>query len=161
MAHLLLFEVIDCTRMHSSRMRTVRSSSHLLGGGVAARGGVCLGVYPSMHWGRHPPHPWTEWQTGVKTLPCRNYVADGKYILCCHGLPFCDSICDCTGLVSYLKTVAFILKADMSGPCMIMWHIMWSRGEWYKNSEQIFNFNLQRWVERTELTSFHLECKSF
>ena len=24
-----------------------------------------------------PPLPWTEWQTRVKTLPCRNYVADG------------------------------------------------------------------------------------
>ena len=30
-------------RMHSSRMRTVRSSTRLLGGGVSARGGVCLG----------------------------------------------------------------------------------------------------------------------
>ena len=30
--------------------------------GVSAQGGVCLGrLYPSMHWGRHPP-PWTEWQ---------------------------------------------------------------------------------------------------
>ena len=30
--------------MHSSRMRTVRSSSRLLGGGaVSVRGGVCLG----------------------------------------------------------------------------------------------------------------------
>ena len=35
--------------MHSSSMRTVRSTPL-----------------------------WTEWQTGVKTLPCRNYVADGK-----------------------------------------------------------------------------------
>ena len=62
--------------MHSSRMRTVRSSSRFYtclsvilftgGGGVcpgelSAQGGVsargCLprGVYPSMHWGRHPP----------------------------------------------------------------------------------------------------------
>ena len=37
----------------------------------APRGGVwSWGVcYPSMHWGRHPPPPWTEWQTRVKTLP--------------------------------------------------------------------------------------------
>ena len=28
---------------------------------------------------RHPP-PQTESQTGVKTLPCRNYVADGKNV---------------------------------------------------------------------------------
>ena len=32
-------------------MRTVRCSSRLLGGGV------CPGVYPSMHWSRHPPTP--------------------------------------------------------------------------------------------------------
>ena len=25
-----------------------------------------------------PPPPWTEWQTGVKKLPCRNFVAGGK-----------------------------------------------------------------------------------
>ena len=36
------------------------------GGGVSAQGG-----------GRHPLL-WTQWQTGVKTLPCRNFVADGK-----------------------------------------------------------------------------------
>ena len=59
-------------------MRTVRCSSRLLGGvcpgegrvsarGMSAQGGVCQGVsaqeggvcpggvYPSMHWGRHPP----------------------------------------------------------------------------------------------------------
>ena len=51
-------------------MRTARCSSRLLGGG-----GVCPG------WGvwvsaRHPS--WTEWQTPVKTLPCRNYVVDGN-----------------------------------------------------------------------------------
>ena len=87
------------TRMHSSRMRTVRPrSGRLLGGclprricpggclprgvcpggvclgglcpgGVsAAQGGVCLGGVC----------PWTESLTGVKTLPRRNYVADGK-----------------------------------------------------------------------------------
>ena len=48
-------------------MRTVRCSSRLLGaGGVCPEGDVCL------------PPPWTELQTLVKTLPCRNYVADGK-----------------------------------------------------------------------------------
>ena len=45
-------------------MRTVRCSSRLLGG-----------IFPSACW---DTPPWTEWQTGVKTLPCRNYVADGK-----------------------------------------------------------------------------------
>ena len=55
------------TRMHSSRMRTVCSSSRLFGVGVCPERGVCLGVssrgclpiggcvYSSMHWGRHPP----------------------------------------------------------------------------------------------------------
>ena len=49
------------TRIHSSRMRTVRCNGR--------RGGGCLpgGVYPSMHRGRHPPNLWTEWQTHVKT----------------------------------------------------------------------------------------------
>ena len=60
------------TRMHSSMMRTVRCSGRR-GGCLPRRGacpgrvwpegvcsggcGVCLGVYPSMHWGRHPPPP--------------------------------------------------------------------------------------------------------
>ena len=51
----------NLTRMHSSRMRTVRCSGHLLGS-------VCQ------------TPPWTEWQTRVKTFPCRNYVADGKNV---------------------------------------------------------------------------------
>ena len=64
------------TRMHSSRMRTVHSSTHLFrGGGCLLRGcllqgGICFrgvfalgcvcswGVYPSMHLSRHPL--WTE-----------------------------------------------------------------------------------------------------
>ena len=44
--------------------------------GVSARGGVCLGV--SAQGGVCQTPPWTEWQTGLKTLPCLNYVADGK-----------------------------------------------------------------------------------
>ena len=96
------------TRMHSSRMRTVRSSSHVypsmhwgcasqqsLGRGVVCPGG-CLPRGVSAYWGYLPiggvcPEGvcipactgadtplWTEWQTGVKQLPCRNYVADGN-----------------------------------------------------------------------------------
>ena len=52
------------------------------GGVVSARGGggrVCSGVYPSMHWGKHPPPHCEQNDTGVKTLPCRNYVAYGKH----------------------------------------------------------------------------------
>ena len=39
--------------------------------------GVCSGGwYPSMYWGRHPhpPSPWTEWQTRVKTLPVMKVI---------------------------------------------------------------------------------------
>ena len=48
------------------------------GGVLPGRGRVCLGAYPSMHWGRHPPREQNDWQTPVKILPCRNFVADGK-----------------------------------------------------------------------------------
>ena len=49
-------------------------------GGMSAPGGVCswgVGVYPSMHWGRHP-NLWTESHTPVKTLPWPNFVAAGN-----------------------------------------------------------------------------------
>ena len=54
------------TNMHSSRMLTARllsvSPSMQFPGGCLLLGGVCpVSVYPSMHWGRHPP--WTEWLT--------------------------------------------------------------------------------------------------
>ena len=39
---------------------------------AVAVGGVCLGgVYPSMHWDRHPPPPWTEFLTHA----CENIIA--------------------------------------------------------------------------------------
>ena len=61
--------------------------------GVWSQGGVCSGGlllggsgpggwYPSMHWGRHPPPPWTESQMPVKTLPWPNFVAAGNYPRC-------------------------------------------------------------------------------
>ena len=44
---------------------------------VSAQGSVYQGgVCPGDVCGRHPP--WTEWQTRVKTLPCRNFLAGGK-----------------------------------------------------------------------------------
>ena len=76
------------TRMHSSRegtthlltisqlalcRRGVSAQGGFCWGGCLPRGGVCLRVC-----GRPPPQR-TEWQTGVKTLPCRNFVANGNY----------------------------------------------------------------------------------
>ena len=43
------------------------------GGSVPAPGG---GVYPSMHWGRHPPV--NRITDRCKKLPCCNFFADGK-----------------------------------------------------------------------------------
>ena len=71
-------------------MRTVRCCSRLLGEGVSARGrvsaqggGVCPGGVVSargmsapVHAGIHPPCERNDWQTPVKILPCRNFVAD-------------------------------------------------------------------------------------
>ena len=82
------FQTQQRTRMHSSRMRTVRCSGRRVGGergvsGGCLPGGVCLegclpgerGVSAPVHGGVHTPLPlWREWQTPVKT----NYVADGK-----------------------------------------------------------------------------------
>ena len=117
------------TRMHSSRMRTVRCSDRREGGGGGGGEGWrwhvsqhalhrgCVypsmhwagGVYPSMHWAggclargvsawggcllggvvcwggcllgvSATPPLWTEWLIHVKTLPFRNYVADGNNI---------------------------------------------------------------------------------
>ena len=68
--------------MHSSRMRTMRNhvypSMYWVGGvcpgGMSAQGVGCLprDVYPSMHWGRHPPSQWTEFLTHA----CENNETD-------------------------------------------------------------------------------------
>ena len=64
---------IDLIRLHSSRMRTaclLTVSQHALSGGLSAqRGCMCVA---------NPPPRWTEWQAGIKTLPCRNFVAGGN-----------------------------------------------------------------------------------
>ena len=50
--------------------------------GCASQGDVCPGgVYPRMRWSRHSPSEQNDWQTPVKILPCRNFVADGDKIL--------------------------------------------------------------------------------
>ena len=72
------------TRMHSSRMRTVRCSSRLLGGlvgglclpgGCLPRGCVCLGVSALGGCIQHalrqtPPCGQNSWHMPVKILPC-------------------------------------------------------------------------------------------
>ena len=79
-------------RMHSSRMRTIRCSSRLLGGmstrggGCLPRGGLCLpGVCVCLPRGACLPGgcladtPVDRMTDRCKTLPCRNYVVDGNY----------------------------------------------------------------------------------
>ena len=68
---------IKKTRMHSSRMRTICCSGRLPWGVcVSALAGLPRRRLPRGVSARHPP--WTETQTSVKTLLCRNYVADGN-----------------------------------------------------------------------------------
>ena len=88
------FTLVTC--MHSSRMRTAR----LL---TVSQHALCRwGVYPSIHWAggvcpggylsggylpggclpgglwQTPPCEENDWQRGVKTLPCRNFVVGGN-----------------------------------------------------------------------------------
>ena len=67
--HTLLKILPVITRMHSSRMRIGHSLPY---GGDSVQGGPQSRGSPSggSLSGRTPPHLWTEWQTGVKTLPC-------------------------------------------------------------------------------------------
>ena len=54
----------------------------LPGGVVSAQGGVCPGVYPSMHWGRQPPCEQNHRQvqkhylaaTKLRTVKIENYI---------------------------------------------------------------------------------------
>ena len=70
------------TSMHSSRMCTTRLLA-VSQQGVPAQGGVCLGVVSaqgglSARGGLPQPHERNDWQTGVKSLPWRNFVAGGN-----------------------------------------------------------------------------------
>ena len=83
-----------------------------LPGGVCPAG-VCLGVYVSTQRGfsaqggclpkgvwqtapdqrqTYPSCEQNDWQTGVKTLPCRNFVASGKYRSLVEGLAFLSAL---------------------------------------------------------------------
>ena len=98
-------------------MRTVRCSSRLLGGGLH-RGGVCLGkVYARGGVCQRPP-TWTEWQTPVKTLPCRNYVTESNEWFKPR---FCDfksfHICEGQGAVT---NIYFLTYFHMLGPSFLV-----------------------------------------
>ena len=59
------------TRMHSSRMRTIRNFSRLLEGGACSLGGACFQGVPAPGGGGIPActeaHHTVDRQTGVKT----------------------------------------------------------------------------------------------
>ena len=94
------------------RVGVVYPSMHWAGG--VCPGGVCRGCLPSgvcpggsagggSAWGvtdthqtrgRHPLL-WTEWQIGVKTLPCRNFLAGGNDLhVCCSRSHGCKCLCE-------------------------------------------------------------------
>ena len=80
--------------MRTARFLTVSQQALRIGEGVCPRGclprGGCPGGVPGVvclvgvcpggvsAQGGLPTSLWTEWQIGVKTLPCRNFVAGGK-----------------------------------------------------------------------------------
>ena len=69
------------TRMHSSRMRTARSSSRPGGGGSPPAPREQTPPWeqtPPSPQDQPPPPPLTESQTPVKILPCPNFVAGGN-----------------------------------------------------------------------------------
>ena len=100
------------TRMHSSRMHTGRSltvcwsllpggcllwgvsapGGCLVRGGSAPGGGVCSwGVYPSMHWVRHPSPLWTDtrlWKYYLGPTSLRPVIKSvcGRTLFVCWGL---------------------------------------------------------------------------
>ena len=61
----------------------VSGQGECLARGMSARGGVCPGVcvadIPLNQRQTPPPCEQNDSQTGVKTLPCRNFVAGGKH----------------------------------------------------------------------------------
>ena len=88
---------------------------------VSAQGGVCpggclpkgclpRGCLPKGVSGTPPPL-WTESQTPVKTLPCRNYIADGKNTMMLMVLTVgCDLRLDLDGL--YVGDLDSLLVVD-------------------------------------------------
>ena len=79
------------TRMHSSGMRTVCCSGRLGGAGVSAlaRGVSTQGTETLLDG--NPPEGQNP-QTGVKILPCCNYIADGNKRICADTDLYCTII---------------------------------------------------------------------
>ena len=67
--------VVVCPGGVSSRAMSAQGG--VCPGGVFPGAGVCPGRRSVCPEGVKTPL-WTEWQTGVKTLPCRNFVAGGN-----------------------------------------------------------------------------------
>ena len=93
--------LLTVSSMHCTRMGVGVSARGVFARGVFAQGGVCLGgVYPGdVYLGVSAQEGWcipactgadpsqceqNDWQTGVKTLPCLNFVGGGnnrKYLI--------------------------------------------------------------------------------
>ena len=93
--------------------------------GCLPGGVVCPGGLPAQEGWQTPPPLRTEWQTGVKTLPCRNFVADSKYLVrpkyskvMFSVLCVCHSVCPQGKTSSNLVTI-------WGGP-----YIYWQAGSW-------------------------------
>ena len=59
--------------------------------GVSAQGGICLGVYPSIQWGRPPRPPWTErclWKHNLRKLRFRAVTMSAHCAEITFAIPF-------------------------------------------------------------------------
>ena len=75
-------------------------------------GGVCQGVYPSMHWGRHH-------HTLVKTLPFCNYIVDSK------------KWCYCAGTIHAFMSVCLFAHLRGGSHVIMHWTSSYSDMLWY------------------------------
>ena len=114
--------------MHSSRMRTARFSGHIRRGSAwgIPRGVHHLGVYtPPAHCvlgHTHLPCEQNNWQTGVKTLPSRNFVVgDNNW-----SIPYLQYERFCFWPSQYLELSNF--SKHLHGAKMRFWAISYKDG---------------------------------
>ena len=120
-------------------------------GGVCP-GGVCLGGLPRgfLPWGvsargdvADPPGPetdtplWTEWQTGVKTLPCGNKSVDCKPRF--TGKDVISKVLPWTRKVDFWRVLSFPHRVIIGYPSRMGSHI--PEG-YYLSSQGIFKVDL-------------------